>query len=320
MLRKLSVVLCLFTLLALSAPRAGDFPGKGITIICTAAPGGGSDALARMLAQVAEPIFGQSVVVVNKVGGANAVGLSEGARARPDGYTVTMATVEVVMHPLLGNVPWKVPDVFKPIMLLNSDPGAVTVRADSPWKTLGDFLADAKKRPGEIKIGCTSPGSIWHICAAALEEASGTKYNLVPYPGGAAPAVVDLLGGHVDAVTVSPAEVGPQVEAGQLRILAVMSDKRDEKFTGVPTMKELGFNVSIGTWRSFVVPKATPDAVVKVLHDGFKKALEDPKLVEFARNRGLGLDYRNAADFTRMMGEQEAMFAKIFKAYDLLPK
>lgn len=315
--------LCLVTVILFSFSMnlvwAAEFPTKTITIICPHAAGGGTDALSRILAKVGEPIFNQTIVVINRPGAAGAVGMTEGYLQKPDGYTVTLATVELILHPLMGTVPWK-PDVFKAVMLVNSDPSAVTVQVKSPWNSLEDLINDAKKSPGEIKIGVSSPGTIWHLGAAALEEKTGTKFNLIPYPGGAAPAVKDLLGGHVDVVTCSPAEVGAHVDAGTLRILATMSSKRDAKFKDVPTLKELGYDVELGTWRAIVVPKDTPDEIVDILHQGFKQVMEEEEFLQFMKNMGLGIDYRGPSDFGKMLVEQEKLFAPLLEKYGLLKK
>ena len=315
----LCLVITIVFLFSISLVFAAEFPTKTITILCPHAAGGGTDALSRILAKVGESIFKQTIVVINRPGAAGAVGMTEGYLQKPDGYTVTLATVELILHPLMGTVPWT-PDVFKPVMLVNSDPSAVTVQTKSPWNTLEDLINDAEKSPEEIKMGVSSPGTIWHLGAAALEEKTGAKFNLVPYPGGAAPAVKDLLGGHVDVVTCSPAEVGAHVDAGTLRILAVMSSKRDAKFKDVPTLMELGYEVELGTWRAIVVPKDTPDGIVDILHQGFKQVMGEEEFLQFMKNTGLGLDYRNPSDFGKMLTEQEKLFAPLLEKYGLLKK
>ena len=299
--------------------EAAKFPTKPITIIVPAAAGGGTDAIARALGKATEPTFGQAVNVVNKPGAGNALGMTEGLNATADGYTVTLAPVEIILHPLMGNVPWKATD-FKPVMLVNLDAAAVSVPAESPYKTLEDFIKAAKDKPGSIKIGASAPGTIWHLAALGLQDKAGIKANILPYAGGAAPAITDLLGNHVDAITVSAAEVAQHVKAGKVRILAVMAPERLKEFADVPTVKEKGVDVEIATWRAFVVPNKTPDAAVKVLHDTFKKGMEDPKFIEFMNKGGFGIGYKSADELSKFIVAQDAMFKPLLQQAGLLKK
>jgi tripartite-type tricarboxylate transporter receptor subunit TctC len=295
------------------------FPTKPISIIVPFAAGGGTDAVARSLAKSAEPILGQPVTVVNKAGANGATGMTEGLNAPADGYIVTMTAVEVVMNPIQGMVPWK-PNDFKAILLVNSDASALTVNANSPYKTYEDFLKAAKENPGMLKVGANAPGAIWHLAALSLQEKAGVKFNLVPYPGGAGPAITDLLGGHIDAVTVSAAEVSQHVKSGKLRMLAVHAPQRLKGFPEVPTAKEKGIDLNISTWRGLAVPGKTPDSVVKTLHDAFKKATEDPKFVEFMEKGNFGIGYMSSQEMQQYMDEQTKMFQPLMEKAGLTKK
>ncbi|KYZ75962.1 hypothetical protein AXX12_05850 [Anaerosporomusa subterranea] len=323
--RNLALLLvALFTLVVMSGcggdkKQEAKFPTKPVTIISPTAAGGGTDAIARALGKATEPLFGQAVTIVNKPGAGNALGLTEGLNAKPDGYTVTFAPVEVVLHPLMGNVPWKATD-FKPVMMVNLDAAALSVPAESPYKTLEDFIKAAKEKPGTLKVGASAPGTIWHLAALSLQDKAGIKTNILPYAGGAAPAITDLLGNHVDAITVSAAEVAQHVKAGKVRILAVMTPERLPEFKDVPTAKEKGVAVEIATWRALLVPKQTPDAVVKVLHDTFKKGMEDPKFVEFMNKGGFGIGYKSADELSKYIVQQDAMFKPLIEQAGLLKK
>ena len=291
------------------AAEAPKFPTKQIEVIVPAGAGGGTDMLTRALANKAKDFLGQPVVIVNKPGGSGTVGFTAGQTAKPDGYTVTMFFAEIVIVPHLG-IAQADHKLFVPIMRVNMDPAAITVQADAPWKTLKEFLDYAKANPGKVRMGNSGPGSIWHLAAATVEDKTGIKFNHVPY-GGAAPAVTALLGGAIEAVAVSPAEVGAQVASGKLKILGVMSDKREKAFPNVQTFKEQGYDIVVGTWRGLGVPKGTPAPVVAILHDAFKKAMEDPTFIGQADKAGLGLSYLNAADFTKFMDADFANYAKL---------
>lgn len=288
---------------------AVNFPTDTIQIIVPYAAGGGTDAVARALAENAKTSFSKPLIVVNKTGGGGAVGMSEGLKAKPDGHTVTMVTVELTTLNHLGLAPFTFKD-FKPVMRLNADPAALTVRADAPWNTLDEFLKYAKENPGKIKVGNSGIGAIWHLAAASIEEKTGVKFNHIPMDG-AAPAVTALLGGHIDAVTVSPAEVATQVQAGKLKVLGVMDEKRSEGLPDVKTFKEQGVDLSIATWRGFAVPKDTPDEVVKILQDGFTKAAEQQAFKDFMKKMNLGIAVQDSKAFGESMQKDDANFTTL---------
>lgn len=288
-----------------------SFPTKPITIIVPWAAGGGTDATARALAKAAEKHLGVSVAVVNKTGGTGSVGMTEGATAKPDGYTTTMTTVELTTTPHLGLSQITYKD-FTPVAQINFDSAAVTVKADAPWNTIQEFIDYAKANPGKVRVGNSGPGGIWHLASAALEAGTGVKFNPVPFDG-AAPAVTALMGGHIEAVTVSPAEVKAQVDAGKLKTLAVMSDERAEALPDVPTLKEEGITgvTSVGPWRGIAVPKDTPDEIVKVLEEAFMKAAKEPEFVEFMNNNGLGIVIKDSEGFGKVMKESHDSFGEL---------
>ncbi|MFC0273387.1 tripartite tricarboxylate transporter substrate binding protein [Metabacillus herbersteinensis] len=296
--------------------KDSEFPQKSITLIVPSTAGGGTDTTARALAAEAEEYLGQPIGVVNKPGGSGSIGMTEGANAKADGYTVTMAFVELTMYEHLGLSPLT-PDQIKPVGLINFDPSALTVAADAPYDTLDEFIAYAKENPGKVKIGNSGTGSIWHIAAASLESNADIKVNHVPFEG-AAQATTALVGGHVDAVTVSPAEVKAQLDAGKVKTLAVMSGKRSDIIPDVPTFKEAGLDVEqIGTWRGLTVPKDTPDEVVTVLEDAFLKAAEKESFTKFMSNSGLGIQLKSASEFKTYMKENYDLYGKVISGLDL---
>jgi tripartite-type tricarboxylate transporter receptor subunit TctC len=300
--------------------KKSDFPKKAITLIVPYAAGGGTDATARALAKAAEKQLGQPVTVVNKVGGGGSVGMMEGSNAKGDGYTVTMTTVELTTLPHLGLSPVTY-ESFKPIALINYDPSAITVRADSQWKTMKEFLDYAKAHPGELKLGNSGTGAIWHLAAASIEKGAGVKFNHIPFEG-AGPAMTALLGGHVDAVPVSPAEVKAQVESGKLRTLAINDTKPSAALPGVKTLKEeTGLDISpIGTWRGLATSKDTPDDIVKVLTDAFLKAAEDQEFKDYMSKNGLGISLKDGKAFGQHLKENNDTFSKLVPELGLSKK
>jgi tripartite-type tricarboxylate transporter receptor subunit TctC len=293
------------------------FPEKPVTIIVPYAAGGGTDLTARALAKEVEKHLGQSVAVVNKPGGTGSVGMTEGATAKPDGYTTTMVTVELTTTPHLGLTPLTYKD-FRPVMQANFDSAAITVNADAPWNTIEEFIEYAKANPGKIRVGNSGPGGIWHLASAAFEKGTGVQFNHVPYDG-AAPAITALLGSHIEAVSVSPAEVKAHVDAGKLKTLAVMSEERAAALPDVPTLNELGITgvISVGPWRGIAVPKDTPDDIVKVLEDAFQKGAKEPGFTDFMNKSGLGIVIKDGQGFLKVMEEGHNSFGELIPALGL---
>lgn len=288
------------------AAQAAGYPTKPIELTVPYAAGGGTDLVARAYADAAKKHLPQSMGVVNKTGGAGAVGLTEIMAARADGYRIGMGTVELTMLPHMGIARFTADD-FTPIARLNAEPSAITVNVDSPFKTFEDFLANAKANPGKVRIGNSGTGAIWHLAAAALQEKTGASFSHIPYDG-ANPAVTALLGNHIEAVSVSPAEVVNHVAAGKLRILAVMGDERSAAFPEVPTVKEKGIDLSVYTWRGIVVPKKTPQAVVDALREASKATANEPAFKETLTKMNLTLAYADGPEFGEMIKKDNAFF------------
>lgn len=289
--------------------QGGPYPNRPIELVVPAGAGGGTDVLARAFAEAAKKHLPQPITVVNRPGASGMIGHGEMINARPDGYKLAIVFAEIVIVPHLGLSKLSYED-FVPIAMLNADPAAITVRADAPWKTIEEFLAASRARPGEVKMGNSGNGSIWHLAHAALEDKVGVKYNPIPF-GGAAPAVLALLGGHVDAVAVSPGEVATHVASGKLKTLAVMADKRLKGFDSVPTLKERGIDLSIGTWRGLAAPKGTPPEVLATLAEATRKSAEEPVLKEALDRLSMGQAYADAETFRAGMRRDNELFKQL---------
>ena len=310
-----SLLGAVMVLAAVVAPTLAAYPERDITVIVHAAAGGASDFVARTMAQYAAPILGVRLNVINRTGGGGAVGLTAIMTSAPDGYTVGYVPVELAMLKHLGYAQID-PANFDLIMRVNVVPAALTVRADSPYKTASDFIQAAKARPGSLSIGNSGPGAIWHLAAAALEDAAGIQVKHIPFDG-AAPAVAALLGGNVDAVTVSPAEVLPHVQAGTLRVLAVMDRDRSILVPDVPTFKELGIDLEVTAWGGFAVPKGTPEAIRVALHDAFKRAYDNPEFQDAFAKRGVLPGYMPPDEFRQFVDSQTELFGRLFERLGL---
>ncbi|MCG7331897.1 Bug family tripartite tricarboxylate transporter substrate binding protein [Salinicoccus roseus] len=293
-----------------------DFPNEEIEVIVPTAAGGGTDMVTRQLTDIAQNNLDQSIGVINVEGGSGSVGMSQAANAEPDGHTMSMVIAELAMYEHLGTSTLT-PEEFKPVALVNYDPAALTVSADAPYDTLEEFIEYAEENPGEISVGNAGPGSIWHVAAVNLENATGIELNHVPHEG-AAPAVTALVGEHIDAVTVSPAEVRNQLEAGNVKVLAVMDDERNDLIPDVPTLNEEGIEAQpIGTWRGLTVPSETPDEVVEILEEAFVSAAEDEEFINFMEQNGLGIQVMGSEEFGEFMDENRELFGDIIPEMDM---
>ncbi|MES2936118.1 MAG: tripartite tricarboxylate transporter substrate binding protein [Pseudomonadota bacterium] len=283
-----------------------DYPNRPIELVVPYGAGGGTDVLARAYAEAARRHLPQSITVLNKPGASGAIGWNEVINSKPDGYKLAVITVELTTLPHMGLAKFTHED-FVPIARLNADPAAITVKADAPWNTVEEFLAAARKSSGDIRMGNAGNGSIWHLAAAALEEKTNVKFNHVPF-NGAAPAVLALLGGHIEAVAVSPAEVTVHVQGGKLKTLAVMADQRVKGFENVPTLKERGVDLSIGTWRGLGAPKGTPPQVVALLKDVTAKAMNEPVLRDAMDKQNMGVSWADDQQFRAAMARDNIYF------------
>ena len=298
-----------------SASALAAYPDKPVTVICPWTAGGGTDVLLRALSKEAEKYLGQTINVVNQTGGAGAIGHNAIRAARPDGYTIGMITFELNSLPPQGLVPFTWKD-FDPLMRINTDPAALTVRKDAPYNTVRGFVDYAKAHPDEITIGNSAPGSVWNIAAGLVAEKTGIKVKHVPFDG-AQPAVTALVGGHIKAVAVSVAEVRGQVQAGNLKILGVMSSERDKIFPDVPTFKEQGVDVQFATWRGLAFPKGVPAANRAKVADAYKKAFETKEFKDFAANAALTLNYQDGPEFTKFLDQNYKDVAAVMKGLGL---
>lgn len=285
---------------------ANAYPNKPIEVVVPASAGGGTDVVARAFAEVATKSLGQSVVVNNKPGASGLIGMQDVLNAKADGYKLCMGITELSILPHLGLMKFTHND-FRPVALLNMDASAVTVHADSPYKTIEDFIAAAKARPGTLNVGNSGNGSVWHLAAIGLEQKTGAKFTHVPFQGGN-PGVLALLAKQLDAVTVSAGEVAAHVQAGKLRLLAVMGDKRAAMFPDAPTLKEKGIDFTVAGWRGLLAPKGTPDDVVSVLRNAARQASSQPRFIEPFSKLNISAVYLDAPEFAGMLTQTNDYF------------
>lgn len=280
MIRRSLVALLLAAASALCAAASGEYPTHTVTMVVPFPPGGVADITARPLADVMGRLLGQTVVVENKSGAGGGVGMQYVAKARPDGYTILMALSSISIIPeadkVLGRDPMFQLSQLVPIARFTADPTVLAVRADSPYKSVADLVAAAKKSPGTIPFGSSGNYGTMHVPMEMLSQAAGVKMLHVPFTG-AGPAIVALLGGQVDALATGPSTVTGHVRGGKVRVLATWGDSgRHPAFPDVPTLKELGYDVQFSQWTGLFVPAGTPEPVVAKLREAARAAVQDP--------------------------------------------
>lgn len=282
------------------------YPNRTVVLIVPWAAGGGTDRVARKLADLLQRELGQPVVVQNQTGGSGASGHEAGSKARPDGYTLTMGTFELSTMRVMGISKLTYRD-FQPLAMVNGDAAAIIVRPDAPWQNLRELLDDARKRPDQIKMSGTAAGGAWDLARVGLllaDNQPAKNIRWVPSQG-SAPSLVDLLGGHIDAVCCSLPEAASQLDAKQLRVLGVMSSERVPAYPDVKTAREEGLNWEAVGWRGLLLPKGTPEDVRLLLTEKLSKILASEEFREYMAKNGFAIKLREGSEFERFLAAQE---------------
>jgi tripartite-type tricarboxylate transporter receptor subunit TctC len=245
-------------------------------------------------------------------------GHTAGATAAPDGHTITMVDITLAMlHWTELNPLRQIPTYkdFTPVALLNVDAAGVQVAAHSEWKTLKDLLTYVKSNPGKVWASGSAKGGSWDLARAGMLKTAGIPVDAMPYvPSmGAATALQELVAGRVQVVTASLAEGRPLIEAGKIRALATMAEKRDPAFPNVPTLKELGINYSMGAWRGIALPKGASPEIVAVYEKAIGKIVRSNEFVDFMSQGSFVILYKGSADFGKFLAEQDELMGVLAK-------
>ena len=293
--------LVLLALAAVAAPtwaQAPAYPTKPITLIVPWPAGGSTDRHLRTLAEIAGKHLGQNVIVENKPGGGGTTGPGTMAlTAKPDGYTIAQYPMGMLRLPHMQKVPWDPLKDFSFILGVSGYTFGFTVRADSPYKTFNDYIDAARKSPGKIDYGSTGIGTSPHLLMEELSANAKASLNHIPFKGNA-DLQQALLGGHVMAQS-DASGWDKFVDGGQMRLLVTFGDKRTKRWPAVPTAQELGYGVVSTSPYGLVGPKGMDPAVLKTLHDAFKKAMDDPKHIELLEQLNQDAWYRNGDDYAK---------------------
>jgi tripartite-type tricarboxylate transporter receptor subunit TctC len=315
MQRRYALAALILSFAGLAAAQA-PYPTKPITMIVPFPPGGLADIVARPVAEAMSRDLGQPVIIENKGGAGGGIGMGLAAKAPPDGYTVLLALSSFSVIPeadtLLGRAPMYSFASLRPIARITADPTVLAVRAESPWKTVKDFVEDAKKRPGAINYGSSGNYGTMHVPMEILAQDTGIKMTHVPFTG-AGPAVVALLGGQIDAVSSGPATVLQHVKAGKLRVLGHWGSGKLDALPDVPSLKDAGYNAEYAQWSGLFVPAGTPEPVAQRLRAAARVAANDAKVKEVILNAGSPILYQDTPDFEKYVQADVRRMADVVK-------
>jgi tripartite-type tricarboxylate transporter receptor subunit TctC len=315
---RIASLILLVLLFGLSADVFGQekYPDRPITIVAPFPPGGVADLTARPVAAAMEKVLKNPVVVVNKTGAAGAVGMSFVANSKPDGYNLLMALSSISIIPeadkLFDRQPAYTMDQLIPIALISADPTVFVVNAERPWKSVKEFVDDAKKHRGEISYSSSGVYGTLHMAMEMFSHAAAISLKHVPYSG-AGPALTAILGGHVDTLASGPAVVIPHIKAGKLRPLAGWGAKRVASLPDVPTFKELGYDIEFYIWAGLFAPRGTPAAVMQNIRAAVRQAVNIAEFKSAMEKLETPIAYLDAPEFQKFWDKDAKMLADAIK-------
>ena len=307
---KLGVLAILCWSLAAQAASA-QYPTKTVQIINPFPPGAVTDIVARIMLPKMSAALGQQVVIVNKAGGGGAVGIQAVKDAAPDGYTILVTPPPIAIIPIINkNSGFTLKD-FAPLTLATSSPNTTVVKADAPWRSFEEFIADAKKNPGQLTYGSAGPGTTPHFIGELVKLKTGIDLTHVPL-GSESAAATAVLGGHVNIAFLTLGTTRSHIEAGTLRALAVASNRRLKDFPNVPTTVEKGHpELNLKVWVGFFAPAKTPPAVQKRLIAAINDALKDAEAVASIEKAQALIENLGPVEFAKFLGEEERKWGEV---------
>lgn len=311
------IISCIALVSAAAASAQDAFPSRPITMIVPFPPGGVADITGRPTAAALEKVLKQPVIVTNRPGAGGAVGNAAVANAKPDGYTVLMALSSISVIPaadaLFNRKPAYSLDQFEPIALVSADPTILVVNPSVPVKTLKELVALAKTKQGQLSYSTSGIYGALHMPMEMFLHAEKLKMRAVHTTGGG-PAITAVLGGHVEMTVGGPAAISAQVKAGKLRPIVSWGAKRHEAYPNVPTFKEQGYDIEYYIWAGMFGPKGVPEANLKVLRDGVRKAVADPDFKSAMDKVNSPIQYLDAPEFRKYWEADAERLAAVVKA------
>lgn len=312
----LTMALALAGAAAIPSFAADAYPSKPIRLIVPFPPGGGTDAIARDVANQLTTTLKWNFVVENRPGSGGNIGVDAAAKSPPDGYAIALGqTSNLSINPTLyGHMPYDSVKDLTPIALVASAPLVFVVKADSPYKSLADLVAAAKGKPGSLNFASPGNGTVTHLTGELLQKEAGVTFTHVPYKGGSM-ALTDLLGGRVQIYAGSVPTLLGHIKSGQLRAIVVTSAQRDPNLPQVPTVAESGYKgFEAVTWFGFVGPAGMPQSVVAKLNAEINKALKTPELKKRLNDEGATVLGGSPEQFAALIKSEIAKWAPVVKS------
>jgi tripartite-type tricarboxylate transporter receptor subunit TctC len=307
------VVFLLLPVLSAGMALAG-YPDRIIRIVVPFAPGGGTDVVARTLAQEMTKDLGASIIIENRPGAGTIIGTQTVATSEPDGYTLLMGTFANAVNPSLNaKLPYDAHKDFAPVALIARSFNIVVVNPNSPIKTVADLIAAAKAEPDKLSYGTYGTGTSAHLAGELFKHMAKVNLTAVPYKG-AAPAITDLIGGQIQMMFTTVASAASLVEAGQLRAIAVTSAERSPAFPQLPTVSEAGVpGYAAEAWYGLYAPAKTPLDIIDRLNKSAAKAVQSEAFKKLGVNEGLVMVARPPEELDRYFRSEEARWRKVIQ-------
>lgn len=301
--------------LAGAQAHAADYPARPITVVVPFTPGGGSDAVARLITSRIAQRTGKSIVINNKGGAGSNIGNEFVAHSTPDGYTFLLGQFSLSVNPYLyKHLQYKADTDFTPVVLIASSPTVLTVRTGSPFHDVKSIIQKAKAAPGSLNYGSGGIGTPPHLSGELFQRLTGTKMTHVPYKG-SGPVIVDLISGRIDLDIDTSGSVLPQIKGGKLRALAIAGPKRLAKLPNVPTFAEVGIpGMDVPAWYGFLAPAKTPAAAIQWMNAQVNAVLKEPAIVDQLQQMGALPEGGSPQELGTFMQAQSKRWAGIIKS------
>jgi tripartite-type tricarboxylate transporter receptor subunit TctC len=307
----LSPLLLGFAEVNLDAEEPEKYPSRPVILTGAFAAGGSTDLTCRAIGSVAPKYFSQPIISVPKPGGAGLVALQNLASSKADGYTYHLGRPsEMSIAPFIEKMPFDMGKDFIPVGQVAQDRIVFSVYAKSPWNTIEDLIAAARKEPEKIKFACSSTTATTRLGLEKFCHEAGIKLACVPFKGGT-PAAIAVAGGHVPVLTSTVSEALPHFQRGDMRVLLVCADQRVKEYPDVPTAKEKGFDVNFGIWCTVFARKDTPPAILSKFEELLKKVAEDKEFVAAMTKLGSEPGFVSAAEFTAYWPKERKWIGEI---------
>ena len=310
-MRSVRAALAAFLVLFGWGAFAQQYPAKPVHIIVPFAPGGGSDFIGRFMAQRLSDAMGKQFIVENKPGAGGVLGIEQGIKAAPDGYTLTLIASSYTVNPSVYKIHFDPVADITPIIQLSQGPLVVVVRPSLPVNSVKDLIALAKAKPGQVNFASSGQGSVIHLATELFGTMAGVKMNHIPYKG-TGPALTDTMGGQTDVFFSSTATAVPQVQAGKLRAIAVTTAKRIPALPNVPTVAESGVpGYDVTLWHGLIGPKGMPRAVVDRLNSEVTKLLKVPATADQLKTDGVAPAGGTPEQFQEQIKKEIGIWRKV---------